>query len=76
MLWAGNFYSNSPLSPTLAKMGFIGEDWVWKPNDVYFNTILGYELSGDSSEEEWEELKAIKDQCLQNSVICFIKTDD
>ena len=61
MLWAGNFYSNSPLSPTLAKMGFIGEDWVWKPNDIYFNAILGYELSGDSSEEEWDELKAIKD---------------
>ena len=48
MLWVGNFYSNSPLSPPLAKMGLIGEDWVWKPNDKYYNAILGYELSGDS----------------------------
>ena len=61
MLWGGNFYSASPLSPALAKMGFIGKDWVWKPNDEYFNAILGYKLSGDSSEKEWAALEAIKD---------------
>lgn len=86
MLWTGNFYSDSPLSPTLAKWGFIGEDWVWKPNDEYYNAILGYELSGDSSEKEWAALKAIKDNaskivnvdndmdCIQG--ISFKKTDD
>lgn len=86
MLWTGNFYSNSPLSPPLAKMGLIGEDWVWKPNDEYFNAILGYKLSGDSSEEEWTALEAIKDNatnvvnvdnvmdCIQG--ISFRKMDD
>ena len=86
MLWAGNFYSNSPLSPPLAKMGFIGKDWVWKPNDEYFNAILGYKLSGDSSEAEWEALKAIKDNAsnvvnVDNTMDCiqgisFRKLDD
>lgn len=61
MLWAGNFYSNSSLSPILAKMGLIGEDWVWKPNDEFYNAILGYELSGNSSEKEWASLELIKD---------------
>lgn len=65
MLWVGNFYSNSPLSPPLAKMGLIGEDWVWKPNDKYFNAILGYELSGNSSDEEWSALKSIKDSATK-----------
>ena len=65
MLWAGNFYSNSPLSPPLAKMGFIGEDWVWKPNDEYYNAILGYKLTGDSSEDEWAALEAIKDDATK-----------
>ena len=37
-------YSDSPLSPTLAKWGLIGEDWVWKPNDEYYNAIGGQEL--------------------------------
>ena len=86
MLWAGNFYSASPLSPTLAKMGFIGKDWVWKPNDEYFNAILGYKLSGDSSEKEWDNLQAIKDNAskvvnVDNTMDCiqgisFRKTDD
>ena len=86
MLWAGNFYSNSPLSPTLAKMGFIGKDWVWKANDEYFNAILGYKLSGDSSEEEWANLEAIKDNAsnvvnVDNTMDCiqgisFRKIDD
>lgn len=86
MLWVGNFYSNSFLSPTLAKMGLIGEDWVWKPNDEYFNAILGYELSGDSSEKEWNALKAIKDNAskvvnVDNTMDCiqgisFRKLDD
>lgn len=86
MLWAGNFYSNSPLSPPLAKMGFIGKDWIWKPNDEYFNAILGYKLSGDSSEAEWEALKAIKDNAsnvvnVDNTMDCiqgisFRKLDD
>lgn len=61
MLWTGNFYSNSPVSPILAKWGMIGEDWVWKANDEFCNAILGYKLSGDSSEEEWASLEAIKD---------------
>ncbi len=61
MLWVGNFYSNSPLSPTLAKYGLIGEDWVWKPNDEYYNAILGFELSGGSSKKEWAALETIKD---------------
>ena len=86
MLWTGNFYSNSPLSPILAKCGFIGEDWVWKPNDEYYNAILGYKLSGDSSEKEWAALKSIKDNaskivnvdndmdCIQG--ISFKKLDD
>ena len=65
MLWVGNFYSNSPLSPPLAKMGLIGEDWVWKPNDKYFNAILGYELSGNSSDEEWSALESIKDSATK-----------
>lgn len=86
MLWAGNFYSNSPLSPTLAKMGFIGEDWVWKPNDEYYNAILGYELTGNSSEEEWTALATIKDNAtkvvnVDNTLDCiqgisFRKTDE
>ena len=86
ILWAGNFYSASPLSPALAKMGFIGKDWVWKPNDEYFNAILGYKLSGDSSEEEWASLEAIKDNAsyvvnVDNTMDCiqgiyFRKTDD
>ena len=86
ILWAGNFYSASPLSPALAKMGFIGKDWVWKPNDEYFNAILGYKLSGDSAEAEWEALKAIKDNAsyvvnVDNTMDCiqgiyFRKTDD
>ena len=76
MLWAGNFYSNSPLSPSLAKMGFIGKDWVWKPNDEYFNAILGYKLSGNSSKKEWESLVAIKDNAskvvnVDNSMDCI-----
>ena len=86
MLWVGNFYSNSPLSPTLAKWGLIGEDWVWKANDEYYNAILGYELSGDSSEKEWANLELIKDNaskvvnvdngmdCIQG--ISFKKTDN
>lgn len=86
MLWAGNFYSNSPLSPTLAKMGFIGKDWVWKPNDEYYNAILGYKLSGDSSEKEWDNLVSIKDNAskvvnVDNTMDCiqgisFRKIDD
>ena len=86
MLWAGNFYSNSPLSPPLAKMGFIGKDWVWKANDEYYNAILGYKLSGNSSEEEWAALESIKDNAskvvnVDNSVDCiqgisFRKMDD
>ena len=86
MLWAGNFYSNSPLSPALAKMGFIGKDWVWKANDEYYNAILGYKLSGDSSEKEWANLEAIKDNAskvvnVDNTVDCiqgisFRKIDD
>ena len=86
MLWTGNFYSNSPLSPTLAKMGFIGKDWVWKPNDEYFNAILGYKLSGDSSEKEWDALESIKDNAsnvvnVDNTMDCiqgiyFRKTDN
>lgn len=86
MLWTGNFYSDSPLSPTLAKMGFIGADWVWKPNDEYFNAILGYKLSGDSSEEEWAALESIKDDAsktvnIDNTMDCiqgisFRKMDD
>ena len=86
MLWAGNFYSNSPLSPALAKMGFIGKDWVWKANDEYYNAILGYKLSGDSSEKEWVNLEAIKDNAskvvnVDNTVDCiqgisFRKIDD
>ncbi len=86
ILWAGNFYSNSPLSPTLAKMGFIGADWVWKPNDEYFNAILGYELSGKSSEKEWAALEKIKDNAsyvvnVENDMDCiqgisFKKLDD
>ena len=76
MLWAGNFYSNSPLSPTLAKMGFIGADWVWKPDDEYFNAILGYKLSGDSSEKEWASLESIKDNAsnvvnIDNTMDCI-----
>ena len=76
ILWAGNFYSASPLSPALAKMGFIGKDWVWKPNDEYFNAILGYKLSGDSSEEEWASLEAIKDNAsyvvnVDNTMDCI-----
>lgn len=76
MLWAGNFYSNSPLSPALAKMGFIGKDWVWKPNDEYFNAILGYRLSGDSSEKEWAALESIKDNAsnvvnVDNTMDCI-----
>ena len=76
MLWAGNFYSNSPLSPALAKMGLIGEDWVWKPNDEYFNAILGYELSGNSSEEEWAALESVKDNAskivnVDNTMDCI-----
>lgn len=86
MLWVGNFYSNSPLSPPLAKMGLIGEDWVWKPNDKYFNAILGYELSGNSSDEEWSALESIKDNAsktvnVDNTLDCiqgisFKKADD
>ena len=86
ILWAGNFYSASPLSPALAKMGFIGKDWVWKPNDEYFNAILGYKLSGDSSEEEWAALESIKDNAsnvvnVDNTMDCiqgiyFRKIDD
>ena len=86
MLWAGNFYSNSPLSPALAKMGFIGKDWVWKANDEYYNAILGYKLSGDSSEKEWANLESIKDNAskvvnVDNTVDCiqgisFRKIDD
>ena len=86
ILWAGNFYSASPLSPALAKMGFIGKDWVWKPNDEYFNAILGYKLSGDSSEEEWAALESIKDNAsnvvnVDNTMDCiqgisFRKLDD
>ena len=45
----------------MAKMGFIGKDCVWKSNDEYFNAILGYKLSGDSSEKEWAALESIKD---------------
>lgn len=76
ILWAGNFYSNSPLSPVLAKWGFIGADWVWKPNDEYFNAILGYVLSGDSSEEEWAALEEIKDNAskvvnIDNDMDCI-----
>lgn len=86
MLWTGNFYSNSPLSPTLAKYGLIGEDWVWKPNEEFFNAILGYQLSGSSSQEEWARLVSIKDtaskvvnvdnemDCIQG--ISFKKADD
>ncbi len=86
ILWTGNFYSNSPLSPPLAKMGLIGEDWVWKPNDEYFNAILGYELSENSSEKEWAALEAIKDNAskivnVDNTMDCiqgisFRKLDD
>lgn len=86
MLWAGNFYSNSPLSPALAKMGLIGKDWVWKPDDEYFNAILGYKLSGDSSETEWAVLESIKDNAsmvvkVDNTMDCiqgifFRKMDD
>ena len=76
ILWTGNFYSNSSLSPTLAKMGFIGKDWVWKPNDEYFNAILGYKLSGDSSEKEWAALESIKDNAsnvvnIDNTMDCI-----
>lgn len=76
MFWAGNFYSDSPLSPILAKWGLIGEDWVWKPNDEYYNAILGYKLSGDSSEEEWINLEEIKDKAskvvnVDNSMDCI-----
>ena len=76
VLWAGNFYSASPLSPTLAKWGLIGEDWVWTPNDEYFNAILGYELSGDSSEEEWSALEAVKNEAdyvvnVDNTMDCI-----
>ena len=76
ILWAGNFYSNSSLSPTLAEWGLIGEDWVWKPNDEFYNAILGYELSGGSSEEEWATLKAIKDNAsyvinVDNTLDCI-----
>ena len=86
MLWVGNFYSNSPLSPKLAEWGLIGADWVWKPNEEYFNAILGYELSGDSSEEEWAALESIKDNAtkvvnVDNTMDCiqgisFRKLDD
>ncbi len=76
MLWVGNFYSNSPLSPALAKMGLIGEDWVWKPNNEYYNAILGYELSGDSSNKEWAALESIKDNAskvvnVDNTMDCI-----
>lgn len=86
MLLTGNFYSNSPLSSTLAKWGLIGEDWVWKPNDEYYNAILGYKLSGNSSEKEWAVLKSIKDNAskivnVENDMDCiqgisFKKADD
>ena len=86
MLWIGNFYSNSPVSPILAKWGLIGEDWVWKANDEFYNAILGYKLSGNSSEKEWDSLEAIKDNaskiinvdnemdCIQG--ISFRRTDN
>jgi hypothetical protein len=76
ILWAGNFYSNSSLSPTLAEWGLIGEDWVWKPNDEFYNAILGYELSGGSSEEEWAALEAVRDNAgyvvnVDNTLDCI-----
>jgi hypothetical protein len=86
MLWTGNFYSNSPVSPILAKWGLIGKDWVWKANEEFYNAILGYKLSGNSSEKEWASLEAIKDNaskiinvdnemdCIQG--ISFRRTDN
>lgn len=50
ILWTGNFYTSN----TAANL--TGGDYGVKANNAYNSMVWGYELSGSSSEEEWENL--------------------
>lgn len=52
ILWVGNFYRS-------------GTDYDQKANDTYPSLILGYKLSGNSSDEEWSNLSKTKSNLIK-----------
>ena len=63
VLWAGNFYSNYPgisiWEELLELVGVLPSSWDLPADNNNDSLILGFKLTGSTSEEEWENLKNI-----------------
>lgn len=90
ILWVGNFYSNYPgmsiWEELLELSSVLSESWDTSAAKDYNSLVLGYKLSGSSSEKEWENLIKLKSsatyrigidndlECIQG--IAFKKIDN
>ncbi len=60
VLWTGNFYNDGVL------LGLIAADYNVKAHSNYPSMVWGYELSGNSSAEEWANLTSNTQNCQGN----------
>ena len=90
MLWAGNFYTSylygGPLETLLEAFKILPPAWDTPASSDYNSLVLGFKLTGSSSESEWNNLKSIKNsathrigihkdlQCIQG--VAFKKIGD
>lgn len=68
ILLCGNFYIDLPLTDDYSKenlyekIGLTGKDWDVPASKDHASLVLGYKLSGNSSNEEWDNLKKEKNK--------------
>ena len=80
ILWAGNFYTNYPgwsAAEGIAELlGWLPDSWDDPAALDYNSLVLGFKLSGDNSEDEWNNLKSICDSAtyrigIDNDMQCI-----
>lgn len=80
ILWAGNFYTDYPgwsLEERIAELfDWLPDSWDNPAALDYNSIVLGFELSGKTSEDEWNNLKAICDSAtyrigIDNDMQCI-----